>query len=215
MQAGPSINFRGKAMTRPGFVFALLTAVAGAAFAEDFPLTFRSIRAEDVLSFPGNVGSSSLLRLTKPSGLRREPKAISQHPLYGECPDSATGGVFIFRLDESKGDGSGYDRLIVDLNQNGDLTDDSVVHSSSSSGNRRSTAAEQVLFGPLQAAAARTVAGGRPVCFAQVYLVARPILSLRRASPNLFLGQLSLKAGWYLDTTVKLAGVSRRVGVRF
>ena len=36
-------------------------------------------------------------------------------------------GQLLFRLDESKGNGQGYDRLIVDVNRNGDLTDDPVV----------------------------------------------------------------------------------------
>jgi hypothetical protein len=31
-----------------------------------------------------------------------------------------------FRLDEPQGKGKGYDRLILDLNRNGDLTDDPV-----------------------------------------------------------------------------------------
>lgn len=201
-------------MTRPTFVCALVMLAVGlAASAADFPLAFRTIPAQDVMSFPGNVGNFGQLRLDKPAGLKREPKAISQHPLYGECPDSPGGGVFIFRLDESRGDGKGYDRLIVDMNQNGDLTDDSVAQRTSPSSDRRATTAEQVMFGPLQVPADKTVAGGRPIYFAQAYLLNRQLASSRRPAQELFFGQLTLKAGWYLDTTVRLSGVNYKVGV--
>ena len=201
-------------MMRPNSIFALVTVAAViASSAEDFPLTFRTIPAQDVMSFPGNVGSYGQLRLAKPTGLKREPKAISQHPLYGECADSSGGGVFLFRLDEFGGDGKGYDRLIVDLNQNGDLTDDSVAQRWSSPTDRRAIGAEQAMFGPLQVPADRLVAGGGPVYFAQAYLLNRPLGNSRRPVLELFLGQLTLKAGWYLDTTVRLGGVNYKVGV--
>ena len=112
-------------MIRPTFVCALVAmAAVVAASGEDFPLTFRTIPAKDVMAFPGGFGAYGQLRLVKPARLKKEPKAVSRHPLYGECRETSTGAGFVFRLDESKGDGKGYDRLIVDMNQNGDLTDD-------------------------------------------------------------------------------------------
>ena len=192
---------------------ALALAAAATASAEDFPLTFRTIPARDVMSFSGGYGVYGQLRVEKPAKLRKEPKAMSRHPLYGECRDTSTGPVFAFRLDESKGDGKGYDQLIVDMNQNGDLTDDPVAQRAVLSTDRRVSMPDQILFGPIQAPADKAVAGGRPVCFAQVYIFNRQFLTYDRMPQNMMLGQLLLKAGWYLDTTVALDGLKYKVGI--
>ena len=198
-------------MMRATFVCGLAALVAGmSAWAEDFPLTFRTIPAKDVMSFPGGSGTYGQLELAKPAQLRKEPKAISRHPLYGVCRQTATGPVFLFRLDESKGDGKGYDQLIVDLNQNGDLSDDSVAQRAT---DRRTGSFVQMLFGPIEAPADKVVAGGRPVYFAQVYLFNQQLLAESRSDQRIMAGQLMLKAGWYLDTTVTLDGLKQRVGL--
>ena len=124
-QSGSSIGSESIAMIRPTFVCGLMAlAAVVAAPAEDFPLSFHTIPAKDVVVFPGGYGTMVQLRLAKPAGLKAEPKAVSNHPLYGECRETPTAPALVFRLDESKGDGKGYDQLIVDMNQNGDLTDD-------------------------------------------------------------------------------------------
>ena len=213
-QGGLSLSSEEFAIMRPAFVYALVTvAVVFTASAEDFPLTFRTIPAQDVMSFLGGPGSYGQLRLAKPAKLKREPKAMSRQPLYGECLGASAGGAFIFRLDESRGDGKGYDRLLVDMNQNGDLTDDSVAQPVGSGTARRAVSTEQLLFGPIQAPADKTLAAGRPIYFAQVYIFNRPLPSSSRQTPDLLLGQLMFKAGWYLDTTVRLNGVNHKVGV--
>src|ERR1019366_9816640 len=123
--------------------------------------------------------------------------------------------AFLFRLDESKGDGKGYDRLIVDMNQNGDLSDDSVAQRAVLPSDRRVVSPAQMLFGPIQAPADKAVAGGRPVYFAQVYTFNRELLTSGRPdqiTPSIF-GQVMLKAGWYLDTTVEINGLKQKVGV--
>ena len=192
---------------------ALAMSAAATVSAEDFLLTFRTIPAKDVMSFPGGYGVYGQLRVEKPARLRKEPKAMSRHPLYGECRDTSSGPVFVFRLDESKGDGKGYDQLIVDMNQNGDLTDDPVAQRAVLSTDRRVSMPDQILFGPIQAPADKAVAGGRPVCFAQVYIFNRQFLTTGRMPQNMMLGQLILKAGWYLDTTVALDGLKHKVGI--
>jgi hypothetical protein len=189
-------------------------AVAGTStvLGEDFPLTFRTIPAKDIMSFPGGSGTYGQASLAKPENLRKEPKAISRHPLYGVCA-TASGPAFLFRLDESRGDGKGYDRLIVDMNQNGDLSDDPVAQPAEWSADRRAASLDQTLFGPIQAPADKAHADGRPVYFAQVYLFNRVLLRSGNSSPEVMAGQVMLKAGWYLDTTVTLDGRKQRVGV--
>jgi hypothetical protein len=191
---------------------ALALAVAATSSGEDFPLTFKTIPAKDVMAFPGGSGTYGQLGLSKPEKLRKEPKVMSRHPLYGECRNAPTEPAFLFRLDESKGDGKGYDQLIVDMNQNGDLTDDPVAQRAVLPTDRR-VVPDQMLFGPIQAPADKALVGGRPVYFAQVYIFNRQFLSSGRTDQNIMLGQLMLKAGWYLDTTVEINGLKQKVGV--
>ena len=213
-QGGLSVISEKSAIMRPAFVYALVTVAAVfAASAEDFPLTFRTIPLKDVMSFPGGPGSQGQLQLAKPAKLKQEPRAMSRHSLYGECPGGASGAAFIFRLDESKGDGRGYDQLIVDMNQNGDLTDDSATRRDTPPSDRLTASAEQFVIGPIRAPLDKTVAGGRPIYYARIYILDRQLLSSARQQPHRSFGQLMLKAGWYLDTTVRLNGVNHRVGV--
>src|ERR1035438_539156 len=156
---------------------ALALAAAATASAEDFPLTFRTIPAKDVMSFPGGYGVYGQLRVEKPARLRKEPKAMSRHPLYGEGRDAPAGPALVFRLDESKGDGKGHDQPLVDRNQNGDLPDDPVTQRAVLSTDRRVSMPDQMLFGPIQAPADKAVASGPPVCFAQVYIFNREFRS--------------------------------------
>ncbi len=201
-------------MIRPSFVCGLMAVAAVAtASADDFPLTFKAIPAKDVMTFPGGAGNIGALGVTKPNKLKKEPKAVSRHPLYGECRDTTTGAALVFRLDESKGDGRGYDRLIVDMDQNGNLTDDPVVQNVAPSGERKVVLPEQLLFGPIQAPVQKAVAGERPIYFAWVNIYNRQFPSSSRAIQDTFIGHLFLKAGWYLETTVDLNGRKQKVGV--
>jgi hypothetical protein len=192
------------------------------ATAEEFPLKFETIPAKDVLAFPGGSGTYGMLARVKPAKIKQEPKAASKHPLYGECRQVSSsmvempwGPAFVFRLDESKGTGQGYDRLIVDMNQNGDLTDDAVVEAVSFPGQPRGVPSgmEEALFGPILAPADKLIAGGRPIYYAHLYLFNRQMLESAPADQNLFIGQIQFKAGWYLDTTVQMSGLKCKVGV--
>jgi hypothetical protein len=203
-------------MIRSTFVCGLMAmAAVVTTSAEDYPLTFRTIPPKDVMTFPGGYGSYGQLHPAKPAGVKKEPKAVSRHPIYGECRDQSGEANFVFRLDESKGDGKGYDRLIVDMNQNGDLTDDTVVQPVILPTDRKSPAQgmQQRLFGPIEAPASVTIAGGRPVFYAQAYINDLSFLRATENAQNVYAGQLRLKAGWYLDTTVELQGKKQKVGI--
>ncbi|MBN2133344.1 MAG: hypothetical protein JW741_27850 [Sedimentisphaerales bacterium] len=69
---------------------------------------------------------------TEPAeAVKQYPAFKSDKPLYGsfqvggERTEPEAGYHYAFALDESKGAGLGYDRMYIDLNLNGDLTDDS------------------------------------------------------------------------------------------
>ena len=52
----------------------------------------------------------------------------------------------------------------------------------------------------------------RPIYFAQMYLYTRPADAAANQR-NAYLGQLRFRAGWYLETTVDMDGVTRKVGI--
>jgi len=203
-------------MMRSRSIWALAAGAAVAtASAADFPLTFRTIPAKDVMAFPGGSGVYGMLQLSKPAAIKKEPKAVSAHVLYGQCREGRVGAAFLYRLDESKGDGKGYDKLIVDMNQNGDLTDDPVVSRVVVADDRRTASSEQVLFGPIAAPEGTKIAGGQPVYYAQTYLYNTALLRGTASTPRLtsMIGQLRLKAGWYVEAMANLRGIRQKVGV--
>ena len=189
----------------------VLTAIPFLAPAKDFPLEFKTLNAEEAMAFPGGSGISGSLRLDKPGAITKAPPAVSKHPLYGEL--SILTNQLWFRIDESKGDGKGYDRLIVDLNQNGDLTDDPVAARVEQP--RQTSAADRTeiaLFGPIPVPEGKMIGTWRPIYFAQMYLYTPPADAVANRNTS-YLGQLRFKAGWYLETTVDLDGVTRKVGI--
>ena len=189
---------------------ALLTALPLTLLAKDFPLEFKSLTAPDGLSLPGGGGISGSLQLEKPGAITREPPAESRHPLYGQLSDQTN--RLWFRLDESGGTGKSYDRLIMDLNQNGDLTDDAVAMRADKPAPTITTNNERSVFGPIPVPAEMKIGSWRPIYFAQLYLY-NLSLALQSGSRRTYIGQLRLRPGWYLETTVELDGMRRKVGI--
>ena len=189
----------------------VLTAIPFLAPAKDFPLEFKTLNAEEAMAFPGGSGISGTLRLDNPGDITKAPPAISKHPLYGQL--SARTNRLWFRIDESNGDGKGYDRLIVDLNQNGDLTDDAAVARVEQPKPASVVSRPEIaLFGPIPVPEGKKIGAWRPIYFAQMYLFPPPADAAANRNSS-YLGQLRFKAGWYLETTVELDGVTRKVGV--
>ena len=199
-------------MKKTMLVYSLvLLAIPILAPAKDFPLEFKTLNAEEAMAFPSGSGLYGTLQLDKPAAITKAPPAISKHPLYGELVIQTN--RLWFRIDESKGDGKGYDRLIVDLNQNGDLTDDAVVARVEQP--RQTSASDRTeiaLFGPLPVPEGKMIGTWRPIYFAQMYLYTPPADAVANRNTS-FLGQLRFKAGWYLETTVDFDGVTRKVGI--
>lgn len=182
--------------------------------AKDFPLEFKTIPADEVMAFPGGAGTFAQLKTDRPAGLKREPKPISAHPLYGQVGSPTNPGAFVFRLDETKGDGKGYDRLILDLNENHDLTDDLEIAPASvpASSARRSAGREHTLFGPIQMPADKAIAGARPIYFADFNLYSRRF-TRTKTEPWVYLGNLRFKSAWYLEARVEIDGLNQKLAL--
>ncbi|HXR08140.1 MAG TPA: hypothetical protein VN765_12470 [Candidatus Acidoferrum sp.] len=190
---------------------ALLLAMPGLSVATDYPLTFKTLDAQQAISF--NLGSTTyaMIQAGKPAGIVKAPPAISQHPLYGTI--AAGRDQMLFRLDESKGTGQGYDRLIVDVNRNGDLTDDPVVSPAPPARGANSitilSSPQQIIFGPIWAPDSLKIGPDRPAFYAQVYIFNQPATMV--ANPNSAVGDVMVKPGWYLEAMVDAGGKKHKV----
>jgi hypothetical protein len=218
--------------TRTFLCGAAALAVAGVALAKDFPLETKILKPQEAMGFPGGSGTFGPIQL-KADKVDKEPKPVSKHPLYGRLfgqdllekvsmdqagATNLPGGMklklgWLFRLDESKGDGKGFDQLILDLNQNGDLTDDPVIKAVAlPKGERLSAGRDEVFFGPIEMA---RQGQWRPVYYAESMIFNREMLTNRSEDGVLggMIGMLRLIPGSYLETTINLDGVKRKVGI--
>ena len=197
-------------MIRPAIGCAL--ALLGAAFAapaEEVALKFKTIPAQQVVDFPGGLGSIYLpVHAGKPATVKKEPKTTSRRTLYSNFRSTAGGVSLLMRLHESQ-DGKGYDRLIVDINRNGDLTDDPIVGlvNMPSEPAGKISPNRQLVFGPIVFPADKTIAGGRLIYFAHGY-----VNSLASSQPPSS-GYMRLRAGWYLEGEVELEGAHHKIGL--
>jgi hypothetical protein len=119
---------------------ALLATAASAAVAAEANLryAFSAFQGPPVYTPGQKLNSSSSPTET----LRHGPYVTSKKPLYLTATLGRGGDTtFTFVLDEAAGTGKGYNRLIVDANNNEDLTDDPPVPSFRRFG--------QTIFGPI------------------------------------------------------------------
>lgn len=180
--------------------------------AKDFPLEVVKVSGREAMMSPGGYGAYGRPTFSKPSQLKKEPAAVSAHPIYGQLQSMGSGQTHcLFRLDESRGDGKGYDRMIIDFNKNGDLTDDPVGKPAADSDTRRGApdSYQQVMFGPIPLPAELAVGRWRPSVYAQVLIVNRQA----EASRNAFIGQVLLKAANYLQATIDVGAKPERIGL--
>jgi hypothetical protein len=199
-------------------VFIVCTVLGvGALFtasSKEFPLTFKTIPPQDVSSFPGGYGRTGSLSVRPDPNLSKEPKAVSAHPLYGQFGDRAESRSLAFRLDESQGDGKGYDQLILDLNDNSDLTDDPVIRRASGAKTPTSAASErqQALFGPIEMPASKKIGPWQPLYYGEL-MIYNPSAITATGDRRDFIGFLRLKAACYWEAMVELEGVRQKLGL--
>ena len=189
----------------------VLTAIPFLAPAKDFPLEFKTLTAEEAMSFPGGSGISGPLQLDKPGAITKAPPAISKHPLYGQLSDRTN--HLWFRIDESKGDGKSYDCLIVDMNQNGDLTDDPVVMRVDKPVPMITTNNERSVFGPIAVPDSKKNRGLAADLLCPDVCLQSPRSGSSPATGLPTSASCVSGPGWYLETTVDVDGVTRKVGI--
>lgn len=202
-------------MKMAGFLCCFTALGIGSVAARDFPLTYKTLKPEEAMRLPGASGAYGQLQVAKPSGLKKEPKAASGHPLYGQMQDGPVAKGMIFRLDESRGEGKGYDELILDMNQNGDLTDDIPAKPSENTKPKSEAGGyETSLFGPIQAPNTLTVGNWKPLYCAQMFVFNRAFSSMGNSpGMNNYIGQLSLRACCYLEAEVEVDGIKCQIGI--
>ena len=195
-------------MGKNGSLFGVaVLLVAASSPAAEFALERKTIAAEQTATGPGG-GPVGELSKRRPKEITKEPKAVSRDPLYGLVGLANTSREH-FRMDESKGTGKGYDRLLVDLNHNGDLSDDPVFK-----GLLRPQPAplpDQIVFGPIDLPPGKQVGPWQPSVYAVAELRADEVLLFpTRNEPA---GILRIKPGWHLEATVEVDGVKEKIGI--
>lgn len=195
-------------MTRITAVIVLaLFAVASLTPAAEFPLKQVNLTVSEAMSTPGGNGTLSQLLTTKPEAVKKEPKAVSKYVLYGTIQVDADNQM-VYRVDESKGTEKGYDTLILDLNRNGDLTDDPVGKRVGEPP-KQDASFENAQFGPIEVSADQTQGQWRPSVFGEMYLYDRS--ALKRGGQMSYAGYLRVRPCSYLEATVDLNGVKQKI----
>jgi hypothetical protein len=150
-----------------------LVAAALAAPAKDFPLEFKVQNPYETNAVPGMYRTYGRLQVARPKSLKQEPAAKCRQPFYGVL-NKETNNAFVFRVEESK-DGNGYDRLLLDLNQNGDLTDDPVLEGQLEPRTNQPPEMEFTTFWPIPVSADKMIGSWRPVYHGKLRIDSRDV----------------------------------------
>jgi hypothetical protein len=198
--------------TLVGCAVGMASMAAITASAEQFEFSVKNLTLSESRSLPGGYGDYG--SVTKRSSVEiKAPKATSACPLYGNLHRTQAGGKPLMLLDESKGTGKGYDRLIFDLNGNGDFTDDPVLKGLPSNTNSSTDDYEQSDFGPIELPADKAKGIWRPRFFVNIYLYNKRALKTSQDPEDMQIGQMRLHAANMLETTVDVNGVKQRFGL--
>jgi hypothetical protein len=185
-------------------------AISLTASAQEFSLSTKAMSVKEALDCPRNQGRNFGLSIqaAPPSRVKHAPKPASI-PVYGEWSyrdHSATSEQTSLPVlfDESKGRFHGYDRMIADLNQNGDLTDDAVWPKLSF---RASNSRETAYFGPIKPAG-----GGGAAYYVGLFVNPDSPLWRNPVQPRQ-VGWMRIFAANYLETVARVNGVRQKFGV--
>jgi hypothetical protein len=207
-----------KTVLQVGFVVLVLCGWSPAtARAAQFPIEILDLSLEEATGLPGARGAYSSLSAIKPAQVKKMPECKSRHPLFGVISQDGMqvsgGSGMAFLFDESLGTGKGYDRLVVDQNRNGDLTDDPVWERAGPGSGEIQEHFEHQRFGPVVMPESTSVGAWRPRFFVEVYVFNRALL--RDGTGNMLhhIGQMRLCSGNLLVANVTVKGVQHRLGI--
>jgi hypothetical protein len=197
-------------------VFGGLTALA--ARAAQFPLQVRDLDVNDAMTLPGGHGAYGSLSALRPAQANQLPATKSKYPLFSTLvrQDGArrvTDGGMVFMFDESQGTGKGYDRLVVDLNGNGDLTDDPVWERIGDGAGEMNQHYERQRFGPVPMPETAQVGAWRPRFYVEVFVFNREILQHGQGEMLGHIGQMRVRSGNLLMAEVEVNDVKQRLGL--
>ncbi len=184
-------------------MFALFIASV-ACQAGAFPLSWVQASPKEAFLEPG--GSSAFCHTHKPSSLLREAPPVSQNPLYGQLPNG-----LLFRLDESRGTGRGYDRLCIDANGNGDLSDDSSFKPLKAAAGVDQIAGGSRIFAAPNLSARQSTPGLKPEFYYQAVLYSRSYTPGLRNKADRIAGILWVKAAQRLAGEIVIDGKKLKV----
>lgn len=187
----------------------------------EFKLAPKDLDYEEARSIPGVSGGGSLVLMEKSTlnkpPIKKAPKGVSIYPLRGVCgpsgPSGPSGNGLCFWLDESQGTRTAYDRLVLDLNGNGDLTDDRVLEKlpiKAPAGMRPEY--EFAVFGPVDVLA-RAVGPWRPRVFAEVILYNKQAITNRSENSQGYAGVIRMRPANYLTAAVEWNGERQVLGI--
>jgi hypothetical protein len=210
-----------KTLLRVGAAFVVCSGMACLITrAAEFSLNVRDLTLAEAMNLPGARGAFGTLSAVQPSHVQRLPETESKHPLFGvqvrqDGVRRTAGSGMVFLFDESQGTGKGYDRLVVDLNQNGDLTDDPVWKRLDGDPVEAGGHFERHRFGPLVMPAAAKVGDWQPRLYVEAMMFN---LEFLRGGPvdgsrHVFLGQMRLLPGNLLVANVEIQGVKQQIGL--
>jgi hypothetical protein len=185
--------------------------------ASQFPIEIRDLSLEEAMALPGARGAYGTLSAIKPAHVKQMPECKSRHPLFGLIHSDgmrASGGSgMVFLFDESMGTGKGYDRLVVDQNKNGDLTDDPVWERTGPGSGEVQEHFEQQRFGPVVMPESISVGAWRPRLFVEIYVFNRELLRAGTGDMLHHIGQMRVCSGNLLVANVEVNGVNHRLGI--
>jgi len=195
-----------------------LVAVGLVLEAAEFPFEVRELSAEEAMSLPGGHGAYGSLSAVKPPQARKAPVAKSKYPLFSALSRqgvsrgaSDTGMLFWF--DESQGTGKGYDRLVVDLNANGDLTDDPVYERMAGLDDGMGQSYERRRFGPVEMPEGSKVGAWRPRFYLETLVYNRELLGQGSGEMLNHIGQMRVRSGNMLVAPIEVKGEKHEIGI--
>jgi hypothetical protein len=177
-------------------------------WATEFKLEQRELTVGESRAFSSVSVPTAYVVPLPPSFIKAETQPHSAAPLYGLLTFSKT-EFWAFRLDESKGTGSGYDQLVIDRNTNLDLKDDQVFNRVNGPDTHTQGVVPWV-FGPIPGPVTRRTGNWSPHCYAEVTLGSRPT---NLAPVGSVKGLLRLRPASALETTVHWGNWSRKVAL--